>query len=68
MTDTFELEKQIRKNGFTKSEIAEQLGLTLQGLSLKINNVNEFKASEIAKICSLLNLRDNSIFFKDSVN
>lgn len=68
MTDTLKLEFEIRKNGYTKTEIAELLGLSFNGLMLKINNVNEFKASEIQKLCELLHLEDNSIFFTDSVN
>lgn len=65
MTDTFELEKQIRIRGMTKKEIANKLGITEQAFLLKINNKTEFKASEIKVICDLLSLPDNSIFFKD---
>lgn len=68
MTDTFELEKKIREKGLTKSDVAKHLGLSLNGFVLKLNNRNEFKASEIQSLCELLNLADNSIFFKESVN
>lgn len=68
MTDTFELEKQIRKNGFTKKQIANELGLSEQGLLLKMQNKTEFKASEIEKLCNLLKLKSNAIFFRKKVN
>lgn len=67
MTDTYELEKVIRQNGFSKKQIAKELGLTEQGFLLKLNNTNEFKASEIQKICVLLNC-SRDIFFAQSVN
>lgn len=64
MTDTFELEKIIRVKGLTKKQVASHLGLSEQGFLLKLNNQNEFKASEIKKLCDLLKLKDSSIFFK----
>lgn len=67
MTNTFELEKEIRKNGYTKKQIAKEIGLTEQGFLLKINNKNEFKASEIQKLCLILNC-SRDIFFANEVN
>ena len=67
MTDTFELEKIIRKNGLTKKEVAAKIGLSEQGFLLKLNNQNEFKASEIQSLCNLLGC-SKDIFFKDGVN
>ncbi len=63
MADTLQLELEIRRNGLTKKEVAQALGLSEQGFLLKLNNKNEFKASEIRKMCNLLNLADNSLFF-----
>lgn len=68
MTDTFELEKLIRLKGMTKKQVAAHLKLSEQGFLLKLNNQNEFKASEIQAICDLLDLKDNSIFFKVNAN
>lgn len=68
MTDTLMLELYIKKKGYTKKEIAELLGLSFNGFMLKVNNVNEFKASEIKQLCEILDLKDTSIFFKDKVN
>lgn len=62
MTDTFELEKVIRKRGLTKKEVAAYLGLSEYGFLLKLNNTNEFKASEIEKLCNFLGC-DREIFF-----
>ena len=55
----------IKDSNLTKSEIAEQLGLTRQGLYNKLNGEKEFKASEIRKLSKILNLKDedkNRIF------
>lgn len=68
MTDTLMLELYIKKKGYTKKEVAKLLGLSFNGFMLKVNNVNEFKASEIKQLCDLLDLNDTSIFFKDKVN
>lgn len=68
MTDQYKLEMEIRKSGLTKKAVAQHLGLSEQGFYLKLTNKNEFKASEIAALCKLLSLEDNSIFFADEVN
>lgn len=64
MTDKYELEKRIRQKGLTKTQVAKELGLSLNGFGLKLDNVNEFKASEMDKLMELLDLEDLSIFFK----
>ena len=63
MADTLKLEIEIRRNGLSKKEVAAALGLSEQGFLLKLNNKTEFKASEIRKMCELLHLKDNSLFF-----
>lgn len=70
MTDTIALEMAIRKSGLTKKEVAKHLNLSEQGFLLKLNNVNEFKASEINALCTLLNLPlpQNNIFFNNKAN
>lgn len=62
MTDTLALEMAIRKKGLTKKAVSKHLNLTQQGFLLKLNNVNEFKASEIHRLCNLLDIGSN-IFF-----
>ncbi len=71
MTDTFELEKYIRMNGLTKKAVADALGISVQGFLLKLNNITEFKASEISTVSDLLNMDQDDIqriFFVKSVH
>lgn len=56
MTNTLLLEMEIRRARLTKKEVAHKLGLSFMELHQKINNVTEFKASEIASLYKLLNL------------
>lgn len=56
MTNTSLLEKRIEASGFKRSYIAKALGLSSYGLKLKIQNVHEFKASEIDALCALLGI------------
>ena len=72
MTDTLEFELAIKRAGLTKREIAKNLGLSEMGLYQKINNITEFKASEIAKLYDLLKLsnleQQQRIFFARDVD
>ena len=67
MTDTILLNEIIQNSGYKRKFLAGQLGITPFGLDKKINNVTEFKASEIDKLCSLLGIKTLSekerIFF-----
>lgn len=67
MTNTELLEKAIDKSGFKKKFIAQKIGLTPYGLAKKINNITEFNASEIHRLCELLNINSlkerEKIFF-----
>lgn len=67
MTNTLLLEMAIRRAGLTKKEVARRLGLSVMGLHQKINNVTEFKASEISQLYEMLNLasleEQQQIFF-----
>jgi len=57
----------IESSGLKKQFIAKKLGLTPYGLQKKINGITEFKASEIFKLCDILNIQEgnkrDSIFF-----
>lgn len=72
MTDTKALNEIIEKSGLKKNYIAKCIGITAYGLSKKINNINEFKASEIETLCKLLkidSLKDRQrIFFATEVD
>ena len=72
MTNTALLEERINRSGYRKSFIAESLGLSSYGLALKINNENEFKASEIDALSTLLGIESweekDAIFFAKKVD
>lgn len=58
MTDTAALKTIIKKSGLKYLHIAEELGISYQGLKNKIENINEFKTSEVDAMCRLLNISD----------
>lgn len=69
--NTAMLVAKIETSGHSKSEIAEMLGITRQGLYNKLSGESEFKSSEIKILSMLLSLtleeRDH-IFFADYVD
>lgn len=68
MTNTLELEVAIKRSGITKRKLAKMLGLSEMGLYKKINNITEFKASEIVKLSEILALKNkDEIFFNQKV-
>lgn len=61
----------IEASGRSKSEIAEVLGITRQGLYNKLSGESEFKSSEIKVLSLLLSLTPeerDTIFFADCVD
>lgn len=72
MTNTEALNDIIEKSGLKKKYIAERLGLSSYGMQRKIENVNEFKSTEIAALCKLLGINSleqkERIFFANSVD
>ena len=71
MTNVELLRQKIEESGYKIYFIAEKLGITPQGLYLKLNNTNQFKASEIQKLCRILDITDSgemkAIFFVEEV-
>ena len=64
LTDTIELEVAMKRAGLTKREVARRLGLSEMGLYKKINNITEFKASEIMVLAEMLSVSNlDEIFF-----
>lgn len=66
MTNTEELREHIVSSGVSITFLAEKLGITRECFYKKLNNVTEFKASEIMKCSRLLHLSDDErdrIFF-----
>ena len=66
MTDKTKLEIAIIKSGLTKHEVAKRLGLSDMGFYKKLNNVTEFKASEIAKLKEILKSGKIAILLRES--
>lgn len=66
MINTKLLKQKIDESGYRFSWIAKQLNLSPYGLRKKVDGENEFKVSEVSKICKLLNISDEereNIFF-----
>lgn len=68
MTNTNLLIQKINDSGYKRSYIAKAIGLkSAYGLSKKINNETEFKASEINALCEILKIdsaeEKEAIFF-----
>lgn len=67
MTNTEMLRDAIRKSGLKLEFIAQKLEISRFALTKKIENVTEFKASEIQKMCEVLQIADaetkEAIFF-----
>lgn len=66
MTDSAALRLAIAKSGLKYGKIAAEMGISPYSLQKKIDNIVEFKASEILKLSSLLSLGESErscIFF-----
>ena len=66
MTDSNALRKAIKSSGLKYCALAQAIGITTYSLQKKINNVTDFKASEIAVLAKALDLKGealNRIFF-----
>ena len=72
MTDTDLLKQKIQESGYKTNYLAQELGLSRSGLSMKINNKTEFVSTEIQKLCKLLKITSLSekekIFFAHGVD
>lgn len=67
VTNSKALRELIEAKGLKLKYVAEYLGLSSYGLSLKIENKQEFKTSEVSALCELLNIKSldqkEKIFF-----
>ena len=68
LTDSDALKSLIKSRGLKLKFVADHLGLTSYGFALKLNNKQEFKTSEVAELCELLEIKSlkekESLFFK----
>lgn len=65
MTDSEALRKLIESKGLKMKFVADYLGLSPYGFQLKMNNKQEFKTSEVAALCELLDI--NSLMTKEEI-
>ena len=56
-----ELRAEIARKNVSKKHIAEALGISSTGLSLKMSGTNEFKESEIKTLVSVLDLSADDV-------
>lgn len=63
MTNTKALNQLVEDSGIKRQKIAEMLGISRHALNQKINNVTEFKASEILKLSSILGIKKKEVYF-----
>lgn len=72
MTNSLAVRNLIKKRGLKLSFIAEKLKITRCCLSMKIDNRTEFKSSEIAALCEILNVESleqkEKLFFAQKVD
>lgn len=63
LTSTNKVKAKMLELGITQTYIADSLGISYQALSNKLHNKTEFKASEIKKMCSILDIADKDAYF-----
>ena len=67
MTNSKMLRDLIDRKGLKMKYVAEYLGISYYALNLKISNKREFKTSEVAALCELLDIKSleekEKIFF-----
>ena len=59
MVNTQLLEDKIRKSGYKKDFLCEQLGITRQGFYKKLNGKSAFRAAEVYVLCNFLNITED---------
>lgn len=67
MTNSMALRALIESKGLKMKYVAEYLGLSSYGFQRKVDNLQEFKTSEVSAICELLDIKSldmkEEIFF-----
>ena len=71
MIDSVALRNKISEKGIKYNYIAEKLGLSAYGLQLKIDGKNDFRTTEVSKLCDILSITSlkekERIFFAKEV-
>ncbi len=68
MTDVESLKRLMKENGKSQTELSAELGISDQRLANKLNNREEFRASEIQKLIRIFNMnakQTDHIFFDE---
>ena len=68
MTDAEALKRLMKENGKSQAELSAELGISNQRLANKLNNREEFRASEIQKLIRIFNMnakQTDHIFFDE---
>ncbi len=68
MTDVESLKRLMKENGKSQTELSAELGISDQRLTNKLNNREEFRASEIQKLIRIFNMnakQTDHIFFDE---
>lgn len=72
MTNTELLKAVIKESGKTYKHLAKCIGISAYSLSMKVNNVREFKMREVSILCKELGItslrKKEDIFFAESVD
>lgn len=61
----FELEKEIKQNGYTIEGFASEIGMSRTTFWRKLNGESEFDISEAKQICTVLGINDPTPIFFD---
>ncbi len=62
-TNTRLLKGRIVEKGLTDGQVAQAIGVSRQTFSKKVNNLVDFKASEILALCDLLGIEEKDRYF-----
>lgn len=63
MTNTKKLKARLVEKGMSQTEAAKAIGISYQSFNNKLRNALEFKASEIEKLCDILDISDKDAYF-----
>lgn len=65
MIDTLELKSKMIRLGYSNKDMAKSIGISATSYSMKLNNIREFKNSEVNTICRILGLdqKERDIIF-----
>lgn len=63
------LKAEMKRNNLTQEDVAKALGISSTSINMKLLNRVEFKASEVFKLASLLNIRGqyDDYFFREEM-